>query len=78
VVETFVVHITHSQIDLTTSWSGSVGTDAHLSGQLASFSALTLLVGSSVKIVLEMSCYASTRLQTETHRDKLTTSLGDH
>jgi len=28
-------------------WSGSGGTEAYLSGQLASFSALTLLVGSS-------------------------------
>jgi len=28
-------------------WSGSGGTEAYLSGQLASFSASTLLVGSS-------------------------------
>jgi len=30
-----------------TQWSGSGGTEAYLSGQLASFGAFTLLVGSS-------------------------------
>jgi len=30
-----------------TQWSGSGGIEAYLSGQLASFSALTLLAGSS-------------------------------
>jgi len=34
-------------VRIVTEWSGSGGTEAYLSGQLASFSALTLLVGSS-------------------------------
>jgi len=36
-----------SLVHIVTRWSGSGGTEAYLSGQLASFSALTLLVGSS-------------------------------
>jgi len=32
-------------VHIVTRWSGSGGTEAYLSGQLASFSALTLLVG---------------------------------
>jgi len=49
---------TVSLVHIVTQWSGSGGTEAYLSGQLASFSALTLLVGSSawpVKIVPEMT-----------------------
>jgi len=38
---------TVSLVHIVTQWSGSDGTEAYLSGQLASFSALTLLVGSS-------------------------------
>jgi len=38
---------TISLVHIVTQWSGSGGTEAYLSGQLASFSALTLLVGSS-------------------------------
>jgi len=34
-------------VHIVTQWSGSGETEAYLSGQLASFSALTLLVGSS-------------------------------
>jgi len=34
-------------VHIVTQWSGSGGTEAYLRGQLASFSALTLLVGSS-------------------------------
>jgi len=33
-------------VHIVTQWSGSVGIEAYLSGQLTSFSALTLLVGS--------------------------------
>jgi len=42
---------------IVTQWSGSIGIEAYLSGQLASFSALTLLVGSPipVKTVPEMT-----------------------
>jgi len=36
-----------SLVHIVTQWSGSGETEAYLSGQLASFSALTLLVGSS-------------------------------
>jgi len=38
---------TVSLVHIVTQWSGSGGTEAYLNGQLASFSALTLLVGSS-------------------------------
>jgi len=38
---------TVSLVHIVTQWSGSGGTEAYLSGQLASFSGLTLLVGSS-------------------------------
>jgi len=38
---------TVSLVHIATQWSGSGGTEAYLSGQLASFSALTLFVGSS-------------------------------
>jgi len=34
-------------VHIVTQWSGSGVTEAYLSGQLASFSAFTLLVGSS-------------------------------
>jgi len=37
---------TVSLVHIVTQWSGSGGTEAYLSGQLASFRALTLLVGS--------------------------------
>jgi len=47
---------TVSLVHIVTQWSGSGGTEAYLSGQLASFSALTLLVGSSdPTIVPEMT-----------------------
>jgi len=36
-----------SLVHIVTQWSGSGGTEAYLSDQLASFSALMLLVGSS-------------------------------
>jgi len=36
----------YSSFDIVTQWSGSGEIEAYLSGQLASFSALTLLVGS--------------------------------
>jgi len=36
-----------SLVHIVTQWNGSGGTEASLSGQLASFSALSLLVGSS-------------------------------
>jgi len=36
-----------AKVHIVTRWSGSGGTEADLSGQLASFSALTLLVWSS-------------------------------
>jgi len=38
---------TVSLLHIVTQWSGSSGIEAYLSGQIASFSALTLLVGSS-------------------------------
>jgi len=38
---------TVSLVHIVTQWSSSGGTEAYLSGQLASFSDLTLLVGSS-------------------------------
>jgi len=37
---------TVSLVHIVTQWTGSGGTEAYLGGQLASFSALTLLVGS--------------------------------
>jgi len=42
---------TVSLVHIVTQWSGSGGTETYLilSGQLASFSALTLLVGSSIE-----------------------------
>jgi len=36
-----------TKVHIVTQWSGSGGTEAYLSGQLASYSALMLLVGSS-------------------------------
>jgi len=41
------VAYTVSLVHIVTQWSGSCETEAYLSGQLAFFSALTLLVGSS-------------------------------
>jgi len=46
---------TVSLVYIVTQWSGSGGTEAYLSGQLASFSALTLLVGSSAEMTYKVS-----------------------
>jgi len=70
--------ITFAYIHIVTRWSGSGGIEAYLSGQLASFSTLMLLVGSSdfVKIVLKVtynvssgtwSLYSLTRLIPDAH-----------
>jgi len=42
-----LIHRRLPTVHIVTQWSGSGGTEAYLSCQLASFSALTLLVGSS-------------------------------
>jgi len=43
----FIGHLEDNYIHIVTQWSGSGGIEAHLGDQLASFSALTLLVGLS-------------------------------
>jgi len=46
VINLEAVAYTVSLVHIVTQWSGSGGTEAYLSGQLASFGALALLVGS--------------------------------
>jgi len=46
-INTAALVTTVSLVYIVTQWSGSGGTEAYLGGQLASFSALTLLVESS-------------------------------
>jgi len=49
-IETLTLCLAYRQlptVQIVTQWNGSCGTEAYLSGQLASFRAWTLLVGSS-------------------------------